>query len=147
MIKQRLTLLTDRLVDLRERHIPQLFVGACGMFGTLVGFLFLVIPGRFEDAPALAFLINIVPPLAWGLMFFALGISLFTVALIDYTRAVLPCLVLGLLCFSFSALSLVDLFSGPATGLVVVAFAVLGWINWLTLVLSIAPVAQQGLRQ
>ena len=142
---QVISRITDWMVDLREKRVPQLFVATCGVFAVSVGFLFLLIPRRFDQAPALQFLINLVPPLFWGMAFFALGFILATCAVVNYTKAVAPSIVLGLVCFLFAILSLVEVFNGPATGLVVVGFGMFGWVCLLTSVLSIAPTLQQEL--
>lgn len=134
------------VVRLREHHIPQAFVVASGSLGVLLAWLFLYLPGKFTNAPQVAYLINAVPPLYWGMIFGAIGVCMLTCSWIDYSRAAIPAAIMALALFTFCALSSVDVLRGPATGLTVVFAFIAGWVSALTALLAVAPINDHIIR-
>lgn len=137
----------DRLAGLKNRRVPQACVTGLAIFAVIVGGLFIDISEKFDAVPAMRFLVNAVPPMWWGIGFLSMGAFLIGVAWVDYTYAAIPCLVFALGMLLFTVLSVLDVLEGPATGLVAVMAAAIGWFAVCTGLLCIAPTTARKIHQ
>lgn len=137
----------ERLEALKQRHIPQLCVTGIAVFSSLTGWLFLVYTDRFERSLGVQHLTTTIPPVVWGITFLTAGAFLGALAWADYTYAMWPCLIFAVVMFGFTAASAFDFFDGPATGLISILAAAVGWFAVTTSLLCTAPRAVTILRE
>lgn len=135
------------LDGLKVRRIPQMCVTGLAGFAVVVGILFLSISQKFDAVPAMRFLVNAIPPLWWGVGFLFAGAFLVAVAWVDFTKAAIPCQVFALGMLLFTVLSVLDVLEGPATGLIAVTSAAIGWFAVCTGLICVAPTAARNIHR
>lgn len=121
-----------------ERRLPRVISVSLGVTAAALGLLFLFLPGRLLAIPALSLLLGIASPPLCGAILLALGSSLATAAIVNYSRSHILSGALSLVLFVFSLLSGLGIFAGAAgvVSLLTLAFA---WLLFLSALAGVAP--------
>lgn len=127
------------LVHLQQHKIPQMLVFTCGMINCALALIFLRFPERIDSSPALRYLATSLDTDWWVVIFGALGVMQWVLALARYTVAAFPCFLGSVAMFVFAALTGANFVLGPAAGLVTVMSVGIGAINLIASAGAAAP--------
>lgn len=137
--RRRALVATQAAAKAADRHVTLMVALLLGVVATGCGVLFTTMPDRLASIPSLATLFMFTPPVFWGVIYLALGVSLLATAAVAFRRSYALC---GLLAATFHVQAVLSAFSvvdGQGAGFVPWLCTGYGWLGVITALAIYAP--------